>query len=104
MTLAATAAFERSLRGPYNGTLTFLPGGAITFLDTSSHFSIGNATYTLVADLQTLASDVEAQPTGLAMHMASAYNAGPDGVYANDPVTTDFQGTFEGLGNTISAA
>jgi hypothetical protein len=91
---------SNGLRGPY-GALTFLPGGAITFLDTSSHFSIGNATYTLVADLQTLASDIEAQPTGL-YALANSYNAGPDGVYADDPVPTDLQGVFEGLGNTIS--
>jgi hypothetical protein len=87
--------------GGSDGNLNFLPGSAITFLDTNSHFSIGSQSYTLVADLATLAGDIAAQPSGF-YALASSYNAGPDGLYANDPVTADFQGDFEGLGNTIS--
>jgi hypothetical protein len=87
--------------GGSDGNLNFLPRGAITFMDTSSHFSIGGTTFTLVSDLETLASDIAAQPSG-SYALANSYNAAPDGVYADDPVTTVFHGYFEGLGNTIS--
>jgi hypothetical protein len=86
--------------GSSTANLNFFPKGRISFLDTSSQFSINGVNYTLVADIATLASDIAAQPSGF-FALANSYNAGPDGVYANAPIATVFQGGFEGLGNTI---
>ncbi|HEX4860720.1 MAG TPA: hypothetical protein VFV07_05750 [Rhizomicrobium sp.] len=81
--------------------LNFYPGSRIIFLDTSSQFSIDDTSFTLVADIQTLANDIAAQPSG-AFALANSYDAGPDGVYTDDPIPTVFSGDFHGLGNTIS--
>jgi hypothetical protein len=86
--------------GGADGQLNFYPRGHITFADMSSDFAIGNLTLTLVADIQMLAADVAANPSG-AYALAKSYNAGLDGIYSSAPVSTAFGGYFEGLGNAI---
>jgi The GLUG motif len=82
------------------GQLVFSPGGSVSFWDTTSSLSINAVSFTLVADLPTLAGDIAANPSG-AYALAKSYNAFTDGIYLHSPVPTSFTGTFEGLGNTI---
>jgi len=84
--------------GGTNGTLSFGKKGNITFANLSSVLSINGATYTLVGDLKTLASDIATNPSG-DFALAANYDASQGGSYS---VTTTFNGTFEGLGNVIS--
>jgi hypothetical protein len=87
--------------GGSGGALTFLKYGAVTFWSLSSSLSINGATYTLVGNIATLASDIAGHPTG-DFALAADYNAASDGTYTSSPIPTVFNGTFEGLGHTIS--
>jgi hypothetical protein len=82
------------------GQLVFSPGGSVSFWDTTSGLSINAVSFTLVADLATLAGDIAANPSG-AYALTKNYNAFTDGIYLHSPIPTPFTGTFEGLGNTI---
>jgi The GLUG motif len=82
------------------GQLVFSPGGSVSFWDTTNALSINAVSFTLVADLATLASDIAANPAG-AYALTKNYNAFSDGIYLHSPIPTPFTGTFEGLGNTI---
>jgi The GLUG motif len=82
--------------GPY-----FQEKGSVRFWDTASQLTIDGQDYRLVNSITTLAATVAAHPKGF-IALASDYNAKPDGQYTRVPVQTDFAGTFEGLGNTIS--
>lgn len=77
----------------------FVGQGKVTFLDTNSDLMINGADYALAGDVAGLAAAVTANQTG---HFALAhdYDAGPDGIYAQSPVSI-LGGTFEGLGNTM---
>jgi hypothetical protein len=75
--------------------------GGITFSHLSSVLSISGITYQLVNSLGGLATAVAANPSGL-FALANPYDASKDGTYSASPVTTNFLGAFEGLGNTIS--
>jgi hypothetical protein len=86
--------------GGSRGALSFGTAGSLSFLDTSNSLSINGATYTLVADVHTLANDVTANPSGY-YALASNYDASKDGTYSNSPIPSA-GGTIEGLGNTIS--
>jgi hypothetical protein len=82
------------------GSLNFYPGGSIAFWDTASSLVISGNTYTLVNDIATLASDVNANPSGF-FALAKDYNASGDGDYGDAVVSTPLAGTFEGLGHAI---
>lgn len=86
--------------GGSGGKLTFTESGRVTFWDLSSSLVVNAASYTLVGDLATLASDVAADPSGN-YALARNYNAKADGVYLTSPIS-DFGGVLEGLGNRIS--
>lgn len=87
--------------GGSGGDLIFFSGASLSFLDLSSSLVVNGASYTLVNDIATLASDVAANPSG-DYALAKDYDARPDGVYPSSPVGSDFSGSFEGLGHTIS--
>jgi hypothetical protein len=84
--------------GGKNGVFSFGTKGNVTFANLSSQLVINGATYTLVGDLKTLASDIAANPGGN-FALANNYDASQGGSYS---VATTFTGTFEGLGNVIS--
>jgi hypothetical protein len=86
--------------GGSGGLLQFVGKGAISFLDTTSDLTINGAAYVLTADFVTLSSDIAKNPGGN-FAWARSYDAGPDGVYTQNPVTSILAGRFEGLGNTI---
>ncbi|HWY13894.1 MAG TPA: hypothetical protein VNX86_01995, partial [Rhizomicrobium sp.] len=54
-----------------------------------------------MGDLETLASDIAANPED-DVALANSYDAGGDGTYNDSVVPTEYEGTFTGLGNTIS--
>src|SRR5580704_9277565 len=87
--------------GGTGGTLSFGTGGSISFLGTSNALTINGNAYALAGNIATLASDVAANPSGF-YAFAGNYNAAADGTYSQSPVPTTFEGTLEGLGNTIS--
>jgi hypothetical protein len=82
------------------GTLSFGPRGRAVFLR-SGVLDINRSSYTLVGDIETLASDIAQNPGG-AYALADDYDASKDGTYSTSPIPTTFTGIFEGLGNTIS--
>jgi len=87
--------------GGAGGILSFGPNGDATFLSTANNLTINGNAYTLVNNIETLASDIAADAGGY-YALASSYNATPDGTYERSPVQTTFSGVFEGLGNTIT--
>ncbi len=87
--------------GGTGGALSFAPKGNINFSNLASSLTINGAAFTLVGDIATLASDIAANASG-DYALAANYNAAPDGTYPASPITTTFNGDFEGLGNTIS--
>jgi hypothetical protein len=87
--------------GGKNGFFGFRGKGQVKFSNLSSALTINGATYTLAADIAALASDIAANPTGN-YALAGSYDASGDGIYQSSPIPTQFDGNFEGLGNTIS--
>ncbi len=87
--------------GGDGGSLSFGSKGSLSFAKTSTNLTLNGQTYTLVADIARLASDIAANPSGF-YALSSNYNASKDGTYNASPITTEFAGTFNGLGNTIS--
>jgi hypothetical protein len=87
--------------GATDGALSITSKGSVSFLGTSNALTINRRSYTLVNNIATLASDISANPSGL-YALASNYNAAVDGTYSQSPIATNFKGTFQGLGNTIS--
>ncbi len=85
---------------PSGAGLSFYPGGSIAFWDNSSSLVISGHSYTLVSDITTLASDVQANPAGF-YALAKDYDASGDS-FGAAAVSTALTGTFEGLGHTIS--
>jgi len=57
--------------------------------------------YTPVNTLPGLAAAIAANPQGT-FALVHSYDASADGTYTSSPITTNFLGTLEGLGNTIS--
>lgn len=87
--------------GGSGGGFDVIGKGSISFLDTSSNLTINGETYVLEASLSALSSAVAAnQSENFAF--ARSYDAGPDGVYPQNPITSVFTGKLEGLGNTIA--
>ncbi len=87
--------------GGTGGAFNATGKGSVSFLDTNSNLTINGATYTLAASLATLSSAIAAHQSGN-FAFARSYDAGPDGVYTQNPITSVFVGQLEGLGNTIS--
>jgi hypothetical protein len=82
-------------------TFAIAPKAGITFSNLSSVLSISGISYQLVNSLGGLAAAIAANPSGL-FALANSYDASKDGTYSASPVTTNFLGAFEGLGNAIS--
>jgi hypothetical protein len=87
--------------GGTGGTFAFMPGANVAFLGLSGSLMIDGSTYTLVDNIAMFASDIAANPGG-SYALAGNYDATPDGTYPSSPITTEFAGNFQGLGNTIS--
>jgi hypothetical protein len=87
--------------GGSKGTLVFGAKGNVTLFGTDNVLSINNTKYKLVNSVASLATAVAGDASG-AFALAVSYDASKDGTYSGAPVLTEFRGTFEGLGNTIS--
>jgi hypothetical protein len=87
--------------GGSDGTLSFGSKGHVQFKKLLSTLSINGTAYTLVDSVSTLANAIGQNASG-AFAFARAYDASGDGTYTSPPVNTTFEGSFEGLGNTIS--
>ena len=87
--------------GGTGGALRFYPKGRLSFLGTTNGLTINGKSYTLVNSLSSLASAVAANPSGF-YALSANYDAKNDGAYGTAPVTSTFEGVFNGLGNTIS--
>jgi hypothetical protein len=83
------------------GVFLFGPKGHVAFAETSDALSINGVSYTLVGTLPDLAADIAANPSG-AYALAADYDGGQDGTYHSPPIPTTFEGSFNGLGNTVS--
>jgi hypothetical protein len=86
--------------GGTGGVFSMGQKGNIVFQDLSSLLTINGTAYTLVGTLPALANAIAANPNG-AFALANSYDASADGVYAQSPIQTTFQGNLDGLGNTI---
>ena len=84
--------------GGKDGDLIFGDKGNVTFWDLASSLIVNGNSYTLVGNIATLASDIASNPSGF-YALANDYDASVDGTYSSAPVTTTFNGTFEGLGH-----
>jgi hypothetical protein len=84
-----------------DGYFGFLRNGHVSFANLSSALAINGASNSLAGDIATLAADIAANPAGN-FALAASYDAEVDGVYTASPIPTQFSGSFEGLGNTIS--
>ncbi len=85
----------------------FFKGGNVAYTDLSPGFStlgsltINGTSYELVNTFIQLNQDVFFDNSA-SIAFANSYNASTDGTYSNSLVTTTFNGSFEGLGNTIT--
>jgi hypothetical protein len=102
LTVAGTGALTMTTDdgGQYGSVLFFEPG-SVKFWDASSNLIIDGQPYTLASSISQLAQEIAANPNGN-YALANDYNAKPDGVYTQSPIPTVFNGTFQGLGHTIS--
>jgi hypothetical protein len=102
VTVAGTGALRLITNdGGTGGDYWFGPGAKVTFWDRNSSLVVNGLAFTLVPGIKTLAADIAHHPL---RHYALArdYDATADGTYGSSPISTQFQGIFEGLGNTIS--
>jgi len=89
--------------GGAGGTLSFGASGNVTFMSSKNKLTIDGAAYTLVANVAELAAAIKASQNGTGNYaLLRNYDAKKDGAYASSPIQTEFNGTFEGLGNTVS--
>lgn len=98
----AASAFELVTNdGGSGGDLVFGGGvsGSIAFDNTTQSLKINTVPYALVDSLSLLATDISGNPSG---NFAFAHNETETHVFTNAVVTTNFNGNFEGLGNTIT--
>ena len=84
----------------------FFNGGQVAFTDvvsgnTQGSLTINGQSFGLVNSVSQLANDITANAYNN-YALANSYNASADGVYSTSPIGTQFGGTLEGLGNTIS--
>jgi hypothetical protein len=102
VTVAGSGAITLTYNdGGSAGDLLFEGGGSLQFWDLKSHLVINSASFALVGDVATLASEIAANPAGH-FALAKSYDAQFDGTYTSPPVSTEFAGTFSGLGNSVS--
>jgi len=87
--------------GGSDGDLMFDGKGNLTFWDLSSGFVINGSSYTLFADIASLASAIANNASGH-YALANNYDASVDGSYKHSPIATELTGTFDGLGHVIS--
>jgi hypothetical protein len=73
----------------------------VQFGNLHSSLIISGESYTLVGDVKSLASAIHRNSLGN-YALANPYDASQDGRYKHSPVSTAFNGKFEGLGNPIS--
>lgn len=78
---------------------SFGRSGNISFSNLSSVLTINGGSFTLVGNIQDLASAVQKNPNG---NYALAANYNAHGTYHSTPVATEFAGVFDGLGNEIA--
>ncbi|HEX4157022.1 MAG TPA: hypothetical protein VHY79_00980 [Rhizomicrobium sp.] len=83
------------------GYFGFRGKGHVTFSNLSSVLTVNGASYTLEGDIKSLAAAIAANSAGN-YALANDFDASNDGTYQNSPIPTEFSGSFEGLGNTIS--
>lgn len=100
MTVAGSGALTLNTHGR-GKALSFVSNGRIAFWDTSSSLIIDGRSYKLANSLSSLAGNIAADPEGRHA-LANNYDASVDGIYADSPIGAAFNGTVEGLGNTIS--
>lgn len=86
--------------GGTGGSLSFGKKGNVTFASLSCTLAINGVSYTLAGDIKSLANAVAANPFG-DYALANSYDASGDGTYSAPPITTEFKGALEGLGNRI---
>ena len=86
--------------GGSGGMFLTRPTGHIAFWDTSSSLIINGASYTLVSNIASLATDVAANPSGN-YALANNYDASVDGTYRTNPIPA-LHGNLEGLGNKVA--
>jgi hypothetical protein len=84
--------------GGSSGVLEFGAHGNASFASLSGHLTINGNAYTLANSVTSLAS---AAGSSRYIALAVSYDASADGTYSSSPLG-EYQGTFEGLGNTIS--
>ena len=89
-----------------SGNLAFLPGeGRIAFTNvangTSTALTINNQAYTLENTVWALSGAISNNASGH-YALANNYDASVDGAFGGAPIYQPLNGTFEGLGNTIS--
>jgi len=82
------------------GDIFFTGKGRVVFWNLASGLTINGASYTLVGDIATLASDAAANSSGN-YALANNYDASVHGTYGAAPIPY-LNGKFDGLGNTIS--
>ncbi len=94
--------------GGSDGHFSFGARGRVTFASLSSPLTINGSAYMLANSIAGLAGAMATGSSGF-YALANSYDAAPDGVYPAPPIGTKtsgygtvFQGTLEGLGNTIS--
>jgi hypothetical protein len=87
--------------GGSGGSLSFISGGNLSFLSTTSSLSINRKAYTLTNSIAALAADIAHKSSGH-YALSANYDASQDGTYKTSPIPMKFKGTFNGLGNTIS--
>jgi hypothetical protein len=84
--------------GASDGDLYFFSKGKVTFFDVASSLVINGQTYTLAADLPSLASKMNISQNGF-FALSSDYDAEHD-QFKGSPIPV-FKGHFEGLGHNI---
>jgi hypothetical protein len=81
--------------------LIFQGDGHLVFWDIKSSLLINGNRYVLVNSIQGLAAAVAKNAAGN-FALASNYDASTDGTYSATPVSQEFSGNFDGLGNRIT--
>jgi hypothetical protein len=89
--------------GGTGGDLIFYDGGKLDFWDTAANFTFNGKSHILVSDLASIAAAFIANRYAV-LALAKDYDAGQDGTYTDSllPIPASMDGTFEGLGHTIS--
>jgi hypothetical protein len=87
--------------GGSGGELAFFGKGHVTFKKLSGKLAINGTNYTLVNSIASLAAAITKNAFGN-YALGGDYNAAKDGTFGDSPIKMAYQGSFEGLGNTIS--